>query len=203
MKSARWRAGICVLYVVSAGVSAQGWFTGAAYGEATQQDYAIGGPISMADDSDGAYRVFGGYMISPIQGVVASYVDLGTPSYEGSALGGFTDELSADGFDFSYIIGWAPGTQERVSLFGTLGVFTWTQKVTYVDTLGTYKYKDEGTSFSAGLGTEIRLGAGGSSPWGIHIEWQLFKNVGDESNSGHEYDRDMVSLGADYRFGRD
>lgn len=201
MKPMQRGAVVCALCLVSAGASAQGWIVGAAYGQASLQDYDIGAPISAADESDGAYRVFGGYMISPIQGVVASYIDLGRPRYLGSAFGGFTDKLGAEGFDFSYIVGWAPGAQERVSLFGTLGLFTWTQTDIYFDTLGRYEYKDKGTSFSAGLGAEIRLGEGGMSPWGIHVDWQLFKNVGDENNSGHENDRDMASVGVDYRFG--
>jgi len=102
----------------------------------------------------------------------------------------------------SWIIGFAPGSQERVSLFGTVGVFAWDQVVRYTDTSGFVKYKDEGTSFSAGFGSEIKLGGDAASPWGIHIEYQLFKDVGDANNSGHEYDREVFSVGASYRFGR-
>jgi hypothetical protein len=46
------------------------------------------------------------------------------------------------------------------------------------------------------------MSASGTSAWGINFEYQLFKDVGDANNSGHEYDRDMISVGVDYRFGR-
>jgi OOP family OmpA-OmpF porin len=162
----------------------------------------VGGEIATSDDSDTGYRLFGGYLFSPIQGIVTSYVDLGTANYDGPAFGGFTDALSATGFDVSYLIGFAPGTQERVTVFSTIGFFTWKQDVHYVDSSGTYDYKDSGTSLSYGLGSEINLSAGAGSEWGLHFEWQRFTNVGDNGNSGHEYDRDLLSAGVDYRFGR-
>ena len=191
-----------ILGCFSAAASAQGFFIGAAGGQATQQDYSVGGPIATNDDTDSSYRIYGGYLVSPMQGVVLSYLDLGEAYYDGPAFGGFTDYLSAEGVDVSYIVGWTPGSQQRAALFGTVGIFNWEQKVRYTDTTGTVLYKDEGTSFSLGLGTEINLGANGRSPWGIHVEYQMFKDVGDENNSGHELDREVFSVGVNYRFGR-
>jgi hypothetical protein len=34
------------------------------------------------------------------------------------------------------------------------------------------------------------------------MKYPRFFDVGDENNSGHEYDRSMISVGVDYRFGR-
>lgn len=208
-KSSRSAAGICAataaiyaLSLIPLQAFAQGWFAGGTVGSAKQQDYQVGGPISTRDESDGAARLFGGYLISPFQGVVASYVDLGTAYYAGPAFGNFTDSLDADGIDISYMAGWAPGSQQRISLFGTVGLFSWDQDVTYTDATGTYNYSDKGTGFSMGIGTEINLGSSGAGAWGINLEYQLFKDVGDALNSGHEYDRDMFSIGVDYRFGQ-
>jgi hypothetical protein len=196
---------LALLITVPLGASAQEWFAGGAVGIGQQDDYAVGGPISNRDDTDFAYRLFGGYLISPMQGFVASYVDLGEAFYSGPAFGGFTDRLSADGFDFSYIIGWSPGTQERIRVFGTVGVFAWDQDVVYTEVGSTepFLYKDDGASFSIGIGTDINLSAAGDNAWGIHVEWQLFKDVGDRNFSGHENDRQMLSAGVSYRFGRD
>jgi opacity protein-like surface antigen len=121
-------------------------------------------------------------------------------SYAGPDFGGFTDHLDAEGFDISYIVGWAPGSQTRFAIFGTVGVFAWDQDVLYRDASGVYPFQDEGTSFSMGLGTEFKL----TDEFGIHLEYQLFKDVGDDGlgGSGHEYDRDVISLGVAYRFGR-
>jgi hypothetical protein len=190
------------LVCIPLSAQAQGWFTGGTVGTAIQNDYEVGGQIATRDDSDAGLRLFGGYLISPIQGLVVSYVDLGTAFYDGPAFGGFTDYLDADGIDISYIIGWAPGSQQRVSVFGTLGVFSWDQDVRYTDVTGTYLFADEGTSFSMGFGTSINFSAAGTSAWGLNVEYQLFKDVGDFNNSGHEYDREMFSVGVDYRFGR-
>jgi hypothetical protein len=193
-----------LLIVAPLTASAQEWFAGGAVGAGQQDNYKIGGPITTSDNTDPAYGIFGGYLISPLQGFVASYIDLGEAYYSGPAFGGFTDRLSADGFDISYIIGWAPGTQERISIFGTVGVFAWDQDVVYTE-LGTseaYLYKDDGASFSFGVGTDINLDASGNNAWGIHVEWKIFKDVGDQNFSGHKHDRQMLSAGISYRFGR-
>lgn len=203
MKAALHGAALCVLSLISAGASAQGWFTGGAVGTSTHQDYDIGAPVASSNDSDTAFRVFGGYLISPLQGLVASYVNLGTTNYAGSAFGGFTDTLSARGVDMSYIIGWAPGQQQRISVFGTVGVFAFKQDVRYTDSTGFFKSTDDGTTFSVGVGTDINLSSSGTSAWGIHVEYQLIKDLGSENNSGHEDDWDSLSVGVSYRFGRD
>jgi len=42
---------------------AQSWIAGGSLGLAQQQDYDIGAPIANRDDTDTAYRIFGGYLI--------------------------------------------------------------------------------------------------------------------------------------------
>jgi len=180
---------------------AHGPFVGGSVGAAQQQDYDIGVPVATRDDTDTEFRLFGGYLVSPMQGVVASYVDLGTPYYDGPSFGGFTVSLDGYGVDVSFIAGWAPGDQQRVAVFGTVGVFHWNQDVTYTDASGTFEYGDDGTSFSVGFGAEINLSSGGTNAWGIHVSYQLFKDVGEAENSGAEHDRGMFSVGVDYRFG--
>jgi hypothetical protein len=183
-------------------VRAQDWILGGAVGSAKQQDYAVGAAIATRDDADTAFRLFGAYLVSPMQGIVVSWVDLGAPRYEGPAFGGFADSLDAYGVDVSYRAGFTPGDQQRASLFGTVGVFHWNQDVTLTDASGTLRYGDDGTGFSVGIGTDIRLGAGPANAWGIHVAYQLFMDVGEVGNSGHESDREMLAVGVDYRFGR-
>jgi len=192
---------IFVVLVLPLTAGAQSWIVGGSVGAAAQQDYDIGAPIANADDVDTAFGVFGGYVISENQRVVASFFDLGTPSYNGPALGGFADSLDADGFDTSYVVGWAPGEQQRISIFGTIGVFSWDQDVLLTDASGTYQYHDEGTSFSVGFGAEFNLSADGSNAWAIQAAYKLFKDVGDADNSGIELDREMLTVGIAWRFG--
>ena len=153
----------CLLLVAGfacGNVSAQGWLAGASAGTAKQYDYEVGGPITLTNDTATGYRVFGGYLFNKVMGVVVSYVDLGEPDYAGPAFGGFTDHLSAKGLDVSYLVGFAPGSQERFTIFGTAGFFRWNQDVHYVDDTGTYDYRDRGTSFSYGAGGEVSFGEG-------------------------------------------
>ena len=204
-RASRSLAGTTALVLAALGAvpdsaRAQDWIVGGAIGSAKQQDYAVGGPVATRDDTDASFRTFGGYLVRPMQGIVVSYVDLGTASYEGPGFGGFADSLEANGVDFSYLAGFRPGDQQRISLFGTVGILHWNQDVTLTDAAGTFDYADDGTSFSVGFGTEISLGAGNA--WGILIAYQLFKDIGELENSGLEYDRETLSVGVAYRFGR-
>ena len=193
-------AGVIALAGMSTTASAQGWIAGMAFGEAAQQDFDIAGGITTRDDTDDSMRIFGGYMLSPMQGVIVSWIDIGTAFYSGPALGGFANHSDAEGYDISYVVGWAPGSQTRFSLFGTLGVFAWDQDVIHIDSTGAYPFQDEGTSFSAGVGTEITL----VDNFSVHIEYQLFKDVGEDApgSSRLQYDREVVSVGVAVRFGR-
>lgn len=194
-----WILGFVALFA-SSDAAAQGWLAGGSAGTAKQYDYEVGGEITTRDDTDTGYRVFGGYQFHPTMAVVVSYVDLGKMYYDGPAWGGFTDYLSAKGIDASFLAGWRPGSQDRFTLFGTLGIFRWQQDVNYTDPSGNYPYEDKGTSFSYGAGGEVSFGAG--AHWGFHFNYQRFMDVGDADNSGHEYDRDLIAVGFDYRFGK-
>jgi len=89
----------------------------------------------------------------------------------------------------------------RPIVVATVGAFFWKQDVHYVDPSGTFDYNDSGTSLSYSAGAEFNFGGAGAK-WGAHFDYQVFMDVGDENNSGHQYDRSFVSLGVDYRFGR-
>jgi OmpA-like transmembrane domain len=194
--------GLAAVAGFSSTASAQGWIVGVGAGAASQQRYEVAGTVDSYEDSDTAYRLFGAFMVSPNMGVVGSYVDLGKTRYEGMQSSFYSDDFEVSGIDMSYLIRWAPGSQERLSLFGTAGLFIWDQYVTHTDSQGVRKDSDDGSSFSLGVGADINLGAGGTGRWGIHIEYQLYKNVGESNNSGHEYDRDILTAGINYRFAR-
>ena len=195
-----------VVMVVLAGAfagpdaSAQGWMAGGSVGTAPQYDYEGGAIDQENDDVDPGYRVFGGYLFTPIVGAAISYVDLGSLTLAGSAFGGFTDEIEADAVDLSFLAGWAPGSQKLFRLFGTVGYFHFSQDVHHVDPSGVYDYSDSGWSFSYGGGVEFSLNA--AAKWGIHLNYQRFTDVGDADNSGHEYDRSFIAVGFNYRFGK-
>lgn len=177
---------------------AQGWLGGASVGQAKQHSYEVGGPIATSNSNDTSARIFGGYKFQDWFGTVVSYVDLGTPKYDGPAWGGFTDSLKASAIDVSMVMGFQPGDQKIVSPFLMLGVFRFTQDVHYRDASGRYDYQDSGTRISYGTGVQFKVG----NAWAMHIGWQHFTKVGDKNNSGHEYDRDIIETGFEYQVGR-
>ncbi len=131
---------------------------------------------------------------------MGSYVDLGSTKASGPAFGGFTDKLTAKGWDVSGL-GMFP-IHGRLGGFGLLGVFRWSQDVHYVETDatygGVYDYSDSGTGLSMGAGLNYDLVP---KVLGLHFAYRRFLNVGDPNNSGHENDRSFYSLGMAYRFG--
>lgn len=128
---------------------------------------------------------------------LGSYVDLGDSYYDGPAFGGFTDTLTAKGWDIS-VLGMFP-LNPHWGLYASLGMFRWDHEVRYRDPSGDYNYDESGTDPSFGFGGSLSFGPNNSM--GVHLGYQRFKDVGDDSNSGHQYDRSFTSFGYHYRFG--
>ncbi len=196
-----WILGIAVLVVIGP-ASAQapvGWMTGMSIGQSKTFDYSVGGPTANLDENGTAFRVFGGYTFMRNFGVAASYVDLGEIKANGPAFGGFTDTIKVSGFDLS-AMGFLP-VHRQVALFGMVGAFVWKQKVNYVDESGPWNYDESGMTMSYGVGANVDVTPAHTA--GIHLEYQRFGKIGKDKNpsdSGHRYNRDMVSLGFVYRF---
>jgi hypothetical protein len=188
---------VLVLSCINHAANAQSWLGGASVGQAKQFNYTVGGPIANAHSADTAMRAFGGYMFNGWAGAVLSYVDLGSPKYDGPAWGGFNDSLKASAVDLSVLLTFTPGDQHLWGPFISIGTFQFSQDVHYRDASGTYDYHDTGTRLSYGAGVRFNVG----KAWGVHFGWQRFNKVGDERNSGHEYNRDVMETGFEYRFG--
>lgn len=186
-----------VLFAALAPAAAQGWGIAGTVGQSDTKDYSVGAgqPVENRDSQDTAFAMAGGYMFSKYFGSLVSYVNLGESNYSGSAYGGFTDTLKVDGWNLSGL-GLVP-FGSRWGGFAMLGMFRWNQEVRYRDASGPYDYDESGLSLSYGLGFSVDVVP---KALGIHFEYQVFTNVGDKDNSGHEYDRSMISLGVVYRF---
>lgn len=178
-------------------------FIGVTLGASTTYDYSAGSDtvLTTNDDTDFAYVVFGGYQFQKYFGLAGAWVDLGSTSYAGTVteegtFGSFTDTLSVDGFNLMPM-GFFPLAPQH-SLFAYLGAYRWSQTVDWDHTgTGAYNTTESGLSPSIGFGYNWYAL---KKNLGIHVEYSRFFNVGDDNNSGHEYDRDFLSVGMVWSF---
>jgi OOP family OmpA-OmpF porin len=162
---------------------------------------------SSLEDSDTAWSVFAGYRFNDYFAIEGGYQDLGTVGYRSSgtvALPGFPGTFPATlNIDFESAGFTAAGIGsiplgETFALHGRLGVLFSDTEVTL--TGGTTGFSDS-DSFSAssqdifyGVGAAFRFGG----HWSISLDYQLFKDVGDEEETGEE-DVDVISASLSYR----
>jgi hypothetical protein len=188
-----------VLGSLAGRASAQNWLVGGSIGQSDQDGYQIGLPVTLRHDSgDTSWEISGGYLFNDWFGLKASYIDFGAANYAGVGFGGFTDRLDATGLEVAAYFTKALGSQQRVSIFGDVGVIDFEQKVDYSDLGGRWSGKDTGTSPLYGIGFSIPLGDRG---WAFHGEYKMYSDIGDAKNSGHEYDRSVVQFGVHFVLG--
>lgn len=151
-----------------------GFYVGGSVG---RSDYGVGpGDLGMTsgtvDDTDTAYKVFGGYNFTRNFGVEAAYVDLGDLTFSGN-VGATPVSGSADveGFNISAVLT-AP-INERFSVFGKLGAFVWDGDFSANSTAVSWSGSDSGTDFSAGLGASYSFNKNLS----LRAEYEYFDDV--------------------------
>lgn len=163
---------------------------------------------SSIEDSDTAFALFAGYRFSPYFALEGGYQDLGVFSYraEGqirflSPPGAFPVTTSIDiessGFTFAGVA--SVPLAERFELHGKIGVLFADTELSVgariVDTGETIADSASSQDFFYGLGVAYRF----ADAWSLSLDYQLFKDVGDEETTGEE-DVDLLSLGFTYRF---
>lgn len=216
-----------MLSVVSSGAAAEstGWYFGVTGGQA-QADlnkgeldaivddafFFAGAPVlsgsSDLEDEDVSWSLFGGYRFSPHFSVEASYIDLGTAEYRASgtvnppgpvlsAPGSYSADFEVNGFTAA-AVGAVPLGQ-MFQLHGQAGVLFADMEIS--QGLSVTGFGSSSDSFSAdsrdfffGVGAGMSIG----EQWSLNLDWQRFKDVGDEDETG-EADIDRISLGVIYR----
>ena len=145
-------------------------------------------PGGRVDGKDGAFKLFGGYQLSPNFALEAAFVDLGDVSYSGSFAGATVSggRIQNSGLNLS-AVGVVPLGQSFV-LFGKLGMFLWYSEATDVTGGFAFRSEEDGADLSVGLGASVAIGQRVS----LRAEWERF----DMSNT----DVDLVTLGFAYRF---
>jgi OOP family OmpA-OmpF porin len=188
---------------------AQGDFDKAAYDNQVAAYFAFRGyPVisatSSLDDSDTSWSVFGGYSFSQHFSLEAGYVDLGTGKYRASGTvnpPGFTPSMPASFSGDSEVSGFtaaAVGTLPIGQIFEVHGraglLLADVDASEFASIGGSSRYSSESRDFFIGLGVGLHFG----EQWSISLDWQQFKDVGDE-DVVIETDIDRISLGVTYR----
>lgn len=184
------------LLVLSASAGAQaGAFTYLLGGSLGQSDYdesvAIPFPISSGtvDTKDTAFKLYGGGFFGPHLGAELAYVHLGKAGYAGEFLGApVTDgKVEVWGYNVAFVA--RLPVNERLDLFGKLGVFLWESDASDVTAGAPFSSTVRGwDGGSFGLGATWRF----RRHLAARLEWERFP-VG-------ETDAALLSLGFQYNF---
>jgi OmpA-OmpF porin, OOP family len=144
-------------------------------------------------DTDSAFRIFGGFRVTPNFAVEAGYVDLGRSHVDIASPVVATADFKVSGLDISAI-----GSMPFGSNFGGMaraGLFLW-KTIPSVSSGGvTVSDRDTGVSATLGLGLTYDF----SRQFGGRLEWQRFFEVGNDVTTGTT-NVDFVSINGVFRF---
>ncbi len=179
------------------GQAAAEFYLGASIGEASvEAKDDIDGERFKIDDSDSAYKIFGGYLFNDYVGIELGYVDMGSVSerfsFDGGEFSGPIDaRVKADITGFTaHLLGQVP--VGPVDLFAKAGLIRYEAKgkasASYASFTESESFKDTGTDFAYGVGARLNLGN-----FGIRAEYEVF-DVSDVD------DLNMISIGVEFTF---
>jgi len=183
------------------------FYAGASLGQSKFKgacDSDAGVTLTNCKDSDTAWKIFGGYQITPQLAVEVGYNDFGRISSDASAVvGGSTfagnAKIDATAFELTGVGSLPLGHQ--FSLYGKLGVY-YAKTESSADIRQTTAPFASASASASDHNSKFTFGAGArydvTKNIGIRAEWQRYNKVGS-SNTG-EGDIDVLSIGGLYRF---
>ena len=193
------------LFAGQAVAADSGWYVGGSLGQ-SKADVSAGdiksaleaagatGVVASVDNTDTAWKIFGGYQLNKNLGFELGYVNLGTLSssatYATPAGSPVRASGDGDGFEFS-VVGTLPLT-ETIAIFGKVGAFAWNVDATATTSLGSVSVSEDGTDLTYGLGANWQFMKNVSA----RAEWQRFSDIANGGNAAV----DMYSVGAVFRF---
>ena len=171
-----------------------GWYLGASAGQSIARDWC---PSSLlvgesCDDTKSAYGVFGGYQVNKYLGAELGYTDLGEfkASEPGIAL---TSKVK--GFELLGV-GTIP-INPQFEVYGKVGVFFWDLKVSCEGTLcAVGSLSEKATDLTYGLGAKFNF----TKNVGARVQYQRYKDIGDDATLGGKTDVDVISVGVVFKF---
>jgi len=160
-------------------------FVGASAGQATSDISCPAG--TSCDDSDLAWKVFGGLEVNEYISMEFGYVDMGEVEYTGAQTG--TREVN--GVTMRLIGSYA--LNPSFTLIGSGGL-----NILNADVKGTTNAEDTDVAWSVGLGAQYNF----TKSVGLRMEWERFFEVGSSDFNGGtgEADIDLITAGVVFKF---
>lgn len=149
---------------------------------------------ATADDTDTAFRLFGGFQVNANLAIEAAYTDLG--QYKASAVSdgsGFAYwagpvEYKAEATALSVAARLVAPLNDRFSVHGKIGLARWDFNDTFSNGGFMVESSDSGTDPMFGIGAAVKT----DGPLSVQAEYERFSDVADA-------DIDVISLGLLYR----
>jgi OOP family OmpA-OmpF porin len=171
-------AGVLLSSAGTAVAADKGWYAGVGVGQMSTEVDDILGSTYRFDESDTAFKVFGGYKFLPWLSVEGAYVDGGNPSITDQGVIEGVSYKGSLGVELQSVVAAAVFTLpigERFELFAKPGVSFWnsTTDVRYQEngtTLGKYSQDDDGTAFFLGAGAGFNF----NEHLGARVEYEWF-----------------------------
>jgi OmpA-OmpF porin, OOP family len=163
------------------------WYVGGAIGQSKDQDYCDGAAAFgvSCDDSDGAFKLFGGYRMNRNFAIEGGFAFLGTVT---ASVPGLVEEFETTAFDVT-AMGILPiGAQ--FSVHGKIGLYMASTEGKATG-FASETERNGGLTFGAGAGLDF------SRNFGVRVEWQRYQDVGGDFG---ESDIDLTSIGVLWRF---
>jgi OOP family OmpA-OmpF porin len=143
---------------------------------------------SSCDDTDTAWRVFGGLEVNEYISMEVGYADLGKAEISGATSG----TAEANGMTFHVIGNLALNPSFSLIGRGGMSILDLNVETTGGEVL------DEGdtdVAWSFGVGAQYNV----TQALGLRVEWERYFDVGDEHTTG-QMDIDLLSAGLIYKF---
>jgi OOP family OmpA-OmpF porin len=165
-----------------------GWLVGGSFG---QSKFNVDCSGATCDNTDTAFRVFGGYNFNKHFGVELGYGDLGKMTVSSGPVSG---EIKATVWDL-LAVGTLP-IADKFSLYGKLGMYRAETKLSgSVAGLGSGSSKDNNTDLTYAIGGGYDF----NKNLGVRLEWQRYSKVGSDDTGGSG-DVDVYGVAVVYRF---
>ncbi|MDP2029155.1 MAG: outer membrane beta-barrel protein [Thiobacillus sp.] len=145
------------------------------------------------DDSDTAWKIYGGLEINEYMSMEVGYVDLGEVEYSGTSSG----TRETNGMIMDLVGTYAISPSFILSARGGLNILNAEVNGTIAGT-PTLNTGDTDVAWSFGVGAQYNV----TPSVGLRLDWERFFEVGSSSNNGGtgEADVDMLSAGVVYKF---